>query len=278
MSSQFLPFAAQTQVQPIHEAGQAFVIRCIPDPFTDERINVGVCVVLPDGKKLVRVIHEPGRLDCLYGEKAHMVVSMAKISQECLLANKPAPTDQIILDDPKPFYNMSAEDALNMIFTDQVTVALPRRITTKNVKIDDDAAIRMVIDKIKAIKGLDDDVIANTPHVLVKTESGIVRPIHIPLQPKVGVGTIRSGDYAYATLRTHLMDSLLDLECAGRTKNTGKMGIFILRPAHATVEQQRQTDNAIDDVYFRAPKSLHLGVREDGEALAHEINEWAETV
>lgn len=270
----FFPISTDTPAQ-LAKAGLAFVIRCVPDPFTAERINIGVCVVRPDGKRLVKVIQEPGRLDCLYGEKAYMVVNLARMAEACLLEGEPPPSSQIQLDEPEPFYNMTPEDMLAATFADQVTVALPRRQDLKRAKIDDESALRMVTDQIKTIKGLEAQVVASNPYVQVETERGH-RAIHIPLQPRRGAGTIRSGDYSFQSLRMHLMDSLIDLECAARHSKLSHLGMFILRPAYASEAQKLQTDNAIDDVYVRAPRSLHLSVSEDSKDLAQEINEWAE--
>ena len=58
---QFLT-ALPLDLPPAVASGQVFVIRCEPDPFTGERINVGVCVQDASGKRHVRCIEEPGRL------------------------------------------------------------------------------------------------------------------------------------------------------------------------------------------------------------------------
>ena len=106
-------------------AGQVFVIRCEPDPFTGERINVGVCVITASGQRLVRCVEEPGRLECLYGPGATSVLSLAKIAGACAARGLPSPSPQITVDDPLPYYHATAEEILRITFQEQVTVARP---------------------------------------------------------------------------------------------------------------------------------------------------------
>lgn len=272
-----IDFAALTSapLAELEPMGQLFVIRCEPDPFTGERINVGVCVVDRTGQRYIKVITEPGRLDCLYGDAGSAVVlNLAHIAGACALQGIASPSSQIIFDAPTPFYNATPKAMLESTFADQVTVAIPRRTESGKKQIDDEAALRLVTDNIKRIQGLEADFLANTPQVLLNTERG-PRSVTVPLQPKNGVGTIRSADYSTQALKTHLMDSLLDLECAARYRNKGHLGIFILRPQNAPEKIARATDVIIDSVAFRAPKNLHLEVEFDGQELAQRVSEWA---
>lgn len=274
---EFATFAT-TQTAVLQSAGQVFVIRCEPDPFTGERINVGVCVIAPNGQRLVKVISDPGRLDCLYGEDgAGITVSMAQVAGACASKGLPPPSSQIHFDEPVSFFNANPEDMLESTFADQVTVALPRRAEKAKKQLDDLAALSTVTNYLKRLKGLNVDFLANTPQVLVNTERG-QRAVNVPIQPKNGVATIRSADYTAATLKTHLMDSLLDLECAARYRQKKHLGIFILRPEHASDAAVKAVDHVIDSVAFRAPGNLRMEVEYDGETLAKAIDEWvAET-
>jgi hypothetical protein len=255
--------------------GSVFIIRCIPDPFTQERLNVGVCVVGADGRRHVKTITEPGRLQCLYGEAASLIVSMADVAAACALSALPSPSEQILFDEPLPFYNANADDMLAATFHDQVTVALPQREDKKRPHIDDETALKSVIDAIKLKdKQLLSGIIANTPHVIVATEKGS-RALHIPFQPLKGVGIVRSADYSAHILKTHLLESVLNLECAARVRTKQQMGLFILRPNHAPENQARATDNVIDDIHWKAPSDLCLEVSDNNEKLAECLMNWA---
>lgn len=260
----------------LEAAGHIFVIRCEPDPFTGERINVGVCVVDAAGNRLVKVIQEPGRLECLYGDSGGaVVVSMAQAAAACAGAGKGSPSSQILFDPPTPFFNSDPKAMLESTFADQVTVALPKKTSNARKTVDDEAALKLVSDHIKNMKGLQADVLANTPQVLVNTDRG-PRAVTVPLQPPQGVGTIRSADYSPQSLKTHLMDSLLDLECAARYRKKKHLGIFILRPSNEPEKTAKITDEIIDSVAFRAPRDLYLEVQFDSKALAECVTEWAE--
>lgn len=106
-------------------AGQLFVIRCIPDPFTGEMFNIGVCATDMSGNRVAKVLTEPGRLECMYGEAAGHVVALAAVAKEAAESGGPAPSSQIVFDTPTDYYGGSAEEAAANAFADQVTAALP---------------------------------------------------------------------------------------------------------------------------------------------------------
>lgn len=264
-----------TTADPLAAAGQYFVIRCTPDPFTGETLNVGICVIEPSGKRHIKVITEAGRLECLYGDSgASVVVSMAGIAGACALQGLRPPSEQISFDAPLPYFSTSPQETLNAAFAEQVTVAIPRKQEKAIKTIDDDTALRLVTDEIKQKLNLQADFLAQSPQLIISTDRG-PRTIRVPLLPAHGAGTIRSADYTAQPLKSHLMDSLLDIECAGRYAHKKHLGMFILRPAHHTAKQVRAIDNIIDSITFRAPRNLHLEVSDDSRELAEHICEWA---
>lgn len=258
----------------IKEKGKIFIVRCEPDPFTGERINIGVGLIDSSGTRVVKVIHESGRLECLYGDMSSHVLKLAKMASECFLAGLQSPSNQIIFSDPMPFYAESVEEVLNNAFREQVTVALPHRKENQRQTVDDDEAVIRVVNHIKKIKGLQADVIANTPQVIIQTDRG-PRTVMIQLQPKNGVGTIKSTDYSCQTLKSHLLDGLLDLEFAARYRKKDKLGMFLLRSRRGLEKSEKQIDQVIDSIAFRAPNNLYLEVQDDDLELAKAVNYWA---
>ncbi len=255
-------------------AGMVFVMRCIPDIFTREQFNIGVCAISNNGQRKVKVITEPGRLACFYGESAVNVVLLAQAAGEAALAGAASPTQQVVFDEPTPYYNSTLDDLVNGTFADQVTAALPQRQAAGADMMDDEQALTAVSDAIKLARGLDMELLANTPQVIVNTERG-PRTMRVPLQPRNGVGTVRSAYFSHTTLKNHLLDSVLDLECAARYRQKKHMGIFILRSPTASKEAVKQIDAVIDSIAFRTPKSMFLDVAYDAPALAQSIDEWA---
>lgn len=267
-------FLSTPTQQALQQGGVIMVLRCVPDVFTGERLNIGVAGIDQQGRRACKVVTEPGRLDCLYGESASDVVLLAQAAAEAFMAGAAMPTSQVTLDAPSPFYNTALEEAVQQVFADQVTVALPRRQDANKKTMGDEEAWQQVSDHIKLQQNLQADVIAGTPHVLIETERGS-RSVTAQLQPKHGVGTVRSADYSASTLKTHLMDSLLDLECAARYRSKRGMGIFILRPKQESHKSAAAIDAVIDSITFRAPRNLFVEVSQDSQTLAGSVVEWA---
>lgn len=255
-------------------AGNVFVIRCEPDPFTGERINIGVCVQEAGGKRHVRCIEEPGRLECLYGPSAATVVTMAKMAAACAAQGVSSPSSQIIFDTPQPYYHAKAEDILRHTFQEQVTVALPQRQTKGRAQIDDAAAMALVLGALGKRLHVLGEVVANTPVALVQTPQG-PKPVTVQLQPRNGVGAVRSADYSPQSLKTHLMDSVLDLQCAALYRHRQHQALFLLRPPQEPGKLAHQRDEVIDSIMFRA-SMVALHQSDSSDELAEEIARWAE--
>lgn len=265
-----------SSLTPMQASGHLFVIRCMPDAFTGETFNIGVCGIDPSGVRKAKVITEPGRLSCFYGDAAHNVVALAAIAKDAAEMGHESPSKQVIFDTPTPYFHSTLDDAVANTFADQVTVALPQRATSAAMMLDDEQALEAVVNAIKTASALNMELLANTPQVIINTEKG-PRTMRVPLQPRNGVGTVRSAYYSASTLKTHLMDSVLDMECAARYRNKKHMGLFILRPEAASKEVVKQIDAVIDSISYRAPVHMMMEVEYDAPKLAKTIDEWAKT-
>ena len=254
--------------------GQVFVIRCEPDPFTGERINVGVCVITASGQRLVRCVEEPVRLECLYGPGAASILSLAKIAGACAAQGLPSPSPQITFDDPLPYYHATAEEILRITFQEQITVALPKRQSKERRQIDDAAALALVLGELSRLMNVLGEVVANTPVTLLDTPQG-PRPVTVQLQPRHGVGAVRSADYSPQALKTHLMESVLDLQCAALYRKRHHQALFLLRPPTEPAKLASQRDEVIDSVMYRA-SAVRLHQADNSQKLAADIAAWAE--
>lgn len=250
-----------------------FVIRCVPDIFTDERINIGVCAIDASGNRKAKVIKEPGRLQGLYGDASLNVVLLAQAALHAATEGVPSPSPQVLFDKPMPYYNSTLDEVVNNTFDDQVTIALPQRAKSGAEKKTDDEVLQEISNMIKIKQGLNFDLLANTPQLIINTDKG-PRAMSIPLQPADGVGVVRSAFYGAATLKNHLMDSILDLDCAARYRTKRHLGLFILRPKKGNKKDLEALDMAIDNVAFRSPPNLLLEVSDDVQVLADMATEW----
>ena len=261
--------------------GHAFVIRAIPDLFTGEVVNIGVCVISSDGTRSVRVIDKPGRLECFYGDTAHEIVLLAKHAEYCALNGLASPGVNVVFDQLMPFYNVSPENALNGFFVDLVTAAISKPDShEKNIQFtteDARTAVTRLIKEIRKNVALD-SLVAETPNILLNI-SEKSRFVNIPLQPKFGAGTVESADYSAETIRFHLLDRITDLAAVYEAGKASQLAMFIVRAQRPMSEkQQLHIDNAIDKVLWKAPKNMRIEVESSIQRTADLVIEWGEEV
>lgn len=260
------------------ETGQAFNIRCTPDIFTGESLNIGVCIIGSDGARTGKVTTEPGRLACLYGEEsAGGIVQLAQIALCEALEGKPSPSPNIVFDEPTPIYNLSPLEALDDLFTSQVTIAIPLR-TVAPTRLPSTPTNRVIAKLYNLMRQNDSDaanqIIPSSPQTVVNTRKG-TRAVQIALQPVHGGGIIQSAAYRPPTLRSHLLNALLDLEWAAEARDLKRLGFFIVRPGNWPEIKQLELARAIDDVVDRIPTRIRVEVESDLNRMAHHIFDWA---
>lgn len=262
-------------------SGQVFVIRAIPDLFTGEVINVGACVVLPNGQRLTKVIDAPGRLECMYGDAAHEIVLLAKQAKYCAQHSLPSPALNIIFDHSEPYYNLSPEQALDGFFSDWVTVAATKtNVQTSIPSFTTEDARREVLNVIKRLRPIAaiNPLIPENPNLLINIDEKN-RLVDVPLQPNFGAGTIESVDYGASTIRFHLLERITDLAAVHRAGKASRLGMFIVRPQGIVSEKKlREIDNAIDKVLWKIPSNMRVEVDSSIERTAQSAIEWADEV
>lgn len=258
----------------MEQAGQWFIIRCMPDVYSGERFNVGVAGADANGIRHAKVIEEPGRLKCFYGESASNIVALAGVAKMCALNGEPSPSAQIEFTNPLPFYNAELLDFLNAAYAQEVTTALAVKEVPSRERIDDDGALRLVRDSIRMATPDAERILASVPYLSFQTPHG-KRSVYAPFITRNGVGTLKSADYSPDTLRTHLMDAVLDMEFAARLGKKESQGLFILRPKLKTEKEAQQIDRALDAVLFRAHPSLHVDIESSVRTLTARVVDWA---
>ncbi|NMG64389.1 hypothetical protein GPA19_05440 [Azoarcus indigens] len=262
----------------IVQTGTAFNIRCTPDLFTGESFNVGVCVIGTRGERYARVISEPGRLACIYGEDAaHGVVQLAQIAFCEALEGRASPSPNIVFDTPTPIYSLPPLEALDELFVSQVTAAIPlRNDSSARLKTTPTSKVISTIYRLLREKRPEeaDEIIPSSPQTVVSTRKG-KRAVAIALQPPNGGGVIESAAFGADTIRFHLLDALLDLEWAAEARGLDRLGFFVLRPTGWPENKLHEAEKAIDYVIDRIPTRCRVEVEEDPEVLAERIIDWA---
>ncbi len=253
-----------------------------PDTFTGERFNIGVGIIDQAGNRLAKVITEKGRLECVFGSHdAKSILMMADIARKCFEAGNPPLFDNVFIDPPMPLLNQAPETALHELFLDQVTLALPQRseaskpdgwLTREQTR---EKVYQLIRHRVSANQA--QFLIPATPLIQVASGAGAPKAVKIPLQPMGGAGGLESACYSPATVKTHLMDAMLDIQTHTNATQLKHVGMFVLRPVTGLSKKSLQNlDNTIDDVLWRAPKSWRIEIEADTELLADKILDWAQ--
>lgn len=260
------------------ETGSSFVIRCSPDIFTCESFNLGVCVIGNDGNRLGKIITEPGRLNCLYGaETARGILQLAQVALCSAIQGEKSPSENIVFDAPKPIYNVSPLEALDDLFSSQVTVAISSRPSATTQRLPQ-MPTNKVIAKIYSHLRLthsdqSNNIIPDAMQNVLKTRKG-TRAVTIPLQPTAGGGIIESAAYSATTLRSHLLSALLDLEWAAEARQLNRLGFFIVPPSNWPADKMPNVNRTIDEIVERIPTRIRVEVDPDIDQMCAHILQW----
>lgn len=258
------------------ESGRWVRITATPNPFTGERINVGVAAKGHDGQWRVRVMESMGRLECLYGEEgAENVLFVAALAKERLEQGGILDLPGVSLSEESVFFHMGADEAVAAFFSEQVPLATEEPKAGRQPSITSDTVRRQVYDhmRLKA-GGLADLVIPQSPSALIEHD-GKQRSVEVPLQHPQAFGALESAGYrSEQGLRLRLADALIDLEAAAQYRGVKRLGYFIARPTEMEPELMDRIDNAIDRMAWRMPKNCRFEVEDSTEALADKIIEW----
>ncbi|WP_426210779.1 hypothetical protein [Massilia sp. TWP1-3-3] len=252
-----------------------------PDTFTGERFNVGVGIVDNAGNRLARVITERGRLECAFGASdAESILMMADIAKKCFEAGTAPLFQNVLFDVPVPLLNRAPTVALDELFFDQVTFALPQRVeaarpagwlTREETR---DKVYQLIRERVSANSA--NFLIPQAQDINVKTKQGAAKSVKVPLQPLGGAAGLESACYTTATVKAHLMDAMLDLQAYASANDVKHTGMFVLRPTKGLSQKSLLfLDNTIDDVLWRAPRNWNIQIEEDPVQLADKIVEWA---
>lgn len=261
------------------EMGRAFVIQVEPDMAAGERVNVGVAVVTPDGRRQVRILDDFGRLESFYGrEVAGLIETLADFARAAALSGQHAAAGaSIYFSDAQPFFGIPAEQYLDQLFARMVPAAAPRHLSEPSGHArSTDALWREVGDFIKLrLPDRAGELLANTPMTTVQTARG-PRQVCVPLQPTGAAGALESADYSAAVAERKLMHALLDVEIAAEARGIERTGLFIARPRRPRKDDELRTiDRAIDYVASRAPRHCRVEVETECDRLVDHIIDWS---
>jgi|GEM_PF-2290709 len=254
-----------------------------PDTFTGERFNIGVGIVDNAGNRYVRVIIEKGRLECAFGSSdAESILMMADIAKKCFEAGTAPLFQNVVFDDPIPLLNREPAVALDELFFDQVTFALPQRAEAARPsgwltrEQTCDRVYQLIRERVSANDA--NILIPQAANLSVRTKGGgASKSVKVPLQTLNGAAGLESACYTPATVKAHLMDAMLDVQAYAGSTGATRAGMFVLRPSSGQSQRRLQfLDNAIDDVMWRAPRDWRIEIEDDPSKLTDKILDWAD--
>ena len=253
-----------------------------PDTFTGERFNIGVGIVDNTGKRMAKVITEKGRLECVFGTNdAESILMMAELARKCFETGSTPLFENVIFGEAMPLLNQAPTTALQELFVDQVTFALPQRSETTKPngwltrEQTRDKVYQIIRDRVSPSQA--QSLIPATPIIKVAGIVGSAKAVKIPLQPFGGAAGLESACYSPATVKTHLLDAMLDIQTHASTMQLQRVGMFVLRPITGLSKKSLQNlDNAIDDVLWRAPKAWRIEIEGNTDCLTDKILDCAQ--
>jgi hypothetical protein len=253
-----------------------------PDTFTGERFNIGVGIIDNGGNRFARVLTEKARLECAFGASdAESILMMAEVAKNCFEAGTASLFQNVVFDVPVPLLNRAPTLALDELFFDQVTFALPQRaeaarpagwLTREETRA---RVYQLIRERVPA--NSTNFLIPQEREINVRTRSGPAKSIRVPLQPLAGAAGLESACYTPSTVKTHLMDAMLDLQTYASANEVKRTGMFVLRPVKGLSKRSLLSlDNTLDDVLWRAPNGWKIEIEEEPEILTDKILEWAD--
>lgn len=225
------------------------------------------------GVQMARVITQPGLLMLLYPAVAHDMVMRAQQARGAILANMPIRSAQIELGLPIPFFDQSLDEAIEQAFSRFVTVALdPDKRHEATDRLSDEALWHRMYSALRVRLGPAAKFSDPNSMMVVQSPGGVHGvTIHIRLKQRLGV--VRSAFYDPVTVKLHLMDSLLDLQCARRVAAAQDAALFVLRPARDSSEPS-SLDAVLTSVAFRCDPGTRLVVEHDIQVLEQKLVDW----
>lgn len=269
-----------TNDQSLEPCGEWFRLCITPNLFTGERLNIGIGIRDAKGHVRVKVVDQISRLASLYDtDSAENILFAAQLTQKAIESGENLPVQNIEISPATPFYNLSADEALNAFFAEQVPLNFTDTKRPKEKSIPSET-VREEIYKIIALKEPDIYDLIHPQFASATIEHrGKKRQVTVPLQHPSAFGAIESaGCRTSSTLQLRLMNALLDLEAACEARGIKTMGFFIARPSTDNTQWNLTMDNAIDDVTWRIPTHCRVEVESNLEALANHILDWAPRV
>ncbi|AZM95854.1 DUF3037 domain-containing protein [Vreelandella venusta] len=278
--------------------GRWFNIRLQPNLLAGEYLNVGVGFVDQTGRLHTRFTDNLSRLRCLYDDRVdiedmQMLMGLAadQFDRERYESDMPKSiSPQLSFSPPSYAAGASIDDILNTFFYQTVSLVPPLEEpeTSKrpNFRGYTNAAVRKELFQwmFKHNQQIASRIFADNSTFKIRASDGGRSEEHsldLPLrQPNKLAGSVVSAYCGLSqTAEIRLLQSAMSINTAKRHLDSEKIGLFVLRPDHASGLDKKtlgRFDDMIDEnIWQLRDAGVHVGVEPSVERLGKEIAEWA---
>ena len=269
--------------------GHVSLIRFVPDLFSGECMNIGVCFVEDNGRVHTKMLDSFHRLKCLYDERItdadmkYTINIINSVLPDVLNDNTPqlvSPGANVFFGEKMFAQGESVDAILNRLYHDAVSLAVPFHEKDKRNKgVDTTQARKMITHELQELIPIGfNRIIPENNLYTYKDNTGATHALDIPIRGAHGgfLGTMISACQSEIIVKQNLLEANMDLRLARNKFKDDRMGCFVLRDDNMDDRRSRQVDNAIDKLAWKI-KGLgtHLEVASSPAKLAEHIVEWS---
>jgi hypothetical protein len=264
--------------------GNWFSIQWTPDLYSNERLNVGVGLIEPNGDLSVQLLDDYERVNCLFSNKnvAFQLELACSISREMILKNeifKKEITPQIHCEINGFAQGKSTDEILNQLFLTVVT--LGKKVNKKRApnfaSRSRDTIYNNLRERLKVNLNLDySKCVPVNPFYQLQRDK-YEHNLYLPFRNNSGVGTLVSAAYADTQrVKCNLNDGFWDLDIYSQKFLEQKNSIFLLLPDETLKDSHKiLIDNELDKfTWFMRTHGIHVGAHVNSDMLADEISTW----
>lgn len=265
--------------------GEWFNIRFIPDLFSGERYNIGVCFIDNEEKRHIKMLDEKSRIGCLFDQVASQNINflISVVEESIEKSIDVIPSDQVIYSEKKYISGDSVEEILEYLFDETVPLGRKQdvRVHEQGEQISRETLRERMYDVIRGRVGILAERLIPQSRIIELMIDGVTHGVDIPFQGKGLLGGVESAVYkSDMGVKLKLLDAAMDLETAATIHTNDKLGMFILRAGEGgnlPSKSVSKIDNVIDDIAWRLKKrSVHVDVEEDINTLSDRAIDWAD--
>lgn len=265
-------------------SGEWFSIQWTPDSYANEKLNIGVGLLQPDGEINIQLLDYYERVNCLFNQKniVFQLELACNISREIILQkgiDKREITPQITCDVMGFAQGKSVDEVLSQLFSSVVSLGKKIKIkrTSNFVSKSRDAVYNSMIERLKVNLELNfSNYIPENPFLSLNQE-GHHHNLYLPYRNEIGVGTLVSTAYSDNNrVKCNLNDAYWDLDLYNQNNESRKNSIFMLLPDNSLKENNKiLIENQIDRfTWLMKNHGIYVGAHVESDMLADNIAEW----